>query len=288
MNRTIVITGGTGGIGRQTAIALARQGHRVVVTGRDPKRGEEGIAAIERASGSEDVHLALGDLSVRSSVDALARELVERFSGIDVLINNAGLLTTERATTPDGVESDFAVNVVAPYALTHAVLPALPRGARVINVTGGLPLGPLDTGNLFAERSFEGLRTYSHAKRAMEAMSLELARELSPRGVAVVVVYPGSASTAMSAGITPGSLPWWMFPLWPVFRLVMQRDDGGKSAARASRSSVWAATSPDVEGGRAFDAGCKPMKLHASVIDAANRAAVLGAVRRAAGISTSV
>lgn len=282
--QTVVITGGTGGIGRQTAISLAQKGMQVVITGRDRQRGDEGLRVVKEASGSSDVHLVLGDVSVQASLQTLAQELAQRFPRVDVLINNAGLLTTTRQTTVDGVEADFAVNVAAPYMLTHALLPVLPRGARVINLTGGLPLGALDPGNLFAERDFEGLRTYSHAKRALEAMSLELARELEPRGVAVVVVFPGAAATAMSAGITPGSIPWWMRLVWPIFSLVMQRDDGGKSAARASRSSVWAATHTDVGAlsGRAFDANCKPMKLHASVLDAGNRAQVLAAVRRVA------
>ncbi|MFO0554632.1 MAG: SDR family NAD(P)-dependent oxidoreductase [Polyangiaceae bacterium] len=283
--KTVVITGGTSGIGRHTAIGLAAAGMTVVVTGRSRERGEEGVRVLRQASGSDDVHLALGDLSSRASLEALASELSRRWPRIDVLVHNAGLLATERAVNEEGLELHFAVNVLAPYRLTRALEDALPRGGRVVLVTGGLPLWGLDASDLFAEREFEGLRTYSRSKRAMEAMSLELARELEPRGVGVFVVFPGSAVTAMSAGITPGALPWFMRPAWPIFTRVMQRDDGGESAARASRSSVWAASAPELEGktALAFDQRHRPMKLHRSVRAPEGRARVLAAVT---GLST--
>jgi NAD(P)-dependent dehydrogenase (short-subunit alcohol dehydrogenase family) len=281
--KTMVVTGGTGGIGRQTAIALARAGASVVITGRDRARGEAGLRAVREASGSADVHLATGDLASLRETRDLARDLAERFPRIDVLVNNAGALTTSRRVTVDGLETDFAVNVVAPYVLTHALGAALAPGARVINVTGGLGFYGLDPTDLQAERTFLGLATYSRAKRALEAMSLELAEELRPRGVGVLVVFPGEAATSMSGGLTAASVPWWMRPLWPLFGH-LRRDDGGASAAKAARSSAWAATSNDLDGvsGRAFDTNCRPMKLHATVRDRAARLRVVAEVRSAA------
>ncbi len=281
--KTMVVTGGTGGIGRQTAIALARAGVRVVITGRDQARGEAGLRAVREASGSAEVHLALGDLASLRDTRALAQQLGERFPQIDVLINNAGALAIRRQLTTDGIEVDFAVNVVAPYVLTRSLVGALAAGARVINVTGGMPFYGLDPANLQAEGGFVGLVTYSRAKRAEEAMSLELAKELEPHGVRVLVVYPGTAATAMSGGLILGSVPWWMRPIWPAF-LLARRGDDGESAARASRSSVWAATSPEALGlsGRAFDASCRPMKLHKTVLDEALRAQVMAQVQSCA------
>lgn len=281
--KIIVITGGTGGIGLQAAIGLAEQGHTIVVTGRSKERGEAGVATIKATSGHEDVHLALGDLSEPEGRGALAEDLLSRFERIDVLLNNAGMLATEFRRTSQGTEIDFAVNVIAPYDLTQRLLPALEAapGARVINVTGGMPNDRLDPPKLQSEQGFVALPSYSHTKRAMEAMSLVQAEELADKGVHVNVVYPGAASTAMTGAMSSGALPWWMRPFWPVFRAVMQKDDGGKSAAKAARSSIWAATTPELDGvhGRYYDTKCRPATFSKSVQDAANQRQVMEAVR---------
>ena len=286
MNPTIVITGGTGGIGLQTATTLAREGWRVVVTGRDGARGAAAVAEIRRQSGRQDVHLALGDLASAPSTSALAADLRRRFSRIDVLINNAGVLADDRRYTDDGLELHFAVNVVAPYRLTLALLPALrvTGSARVVNVTGGMPVGGVDPDDLQAEQGYRGLKTYSHSKRAMEAMSLALAPRLARRGVFLNVVYPGGASTAMTRAMTSSMVPWWMRPLWPLFSRRMA-DDGGHSAAKASRSSVWAATNAELEGvaGRSFGIDCRPSRLHRTVRDPTIQQQVLAAVEAVAG-----
>jgi NAD(P)-dependent dehydrogenase (short-subunit alcohol dehydrogenase family) len=284
MKKSIVITGATSGIGHQTALALARLGARVVITGRDEARGQESIRFIQRESGNDDVHLVLGDLSHRAGLLALAEELKTRFPRIDVLINNAGAYASTRTTNADGVELGFAMNVVAPWALTHALLPCLEaaRPARVVNVTGGDIGNALDPDDLQAEKGFRGLYSYSHAKRALDALSLSMARELAPRGVFLNVVYPGQALTTMTRSVAPSSLPWWMRWVWS--RLIVRRaDDAGKSARKASRSSVHAATAAELEGvsGAYLDTNSRPARVHATVKDLGNQARVIAAVERA-------
>lgn len=232
---TYVVTGGTGGIGLHTATELARTGARVIITGRNPERGHAARKEIQSATGNPDIHLELVDLASRSQTEALGKRIVEKHQRVDVLLNNAGLLAWELGTSIDGLELDFAVNVAAPWWLTLSVQPALQRAPhpRVVNVTGGTPVGGVDADNLQAEKGFVGLTTYSASKRAMEAMSQELRRRLQPDGVEVVVVSGA------------GLLPWWMRPMWPMFAL-FSREDGGKSAKKASRSSVWAATTKDL------------------------------------------
>ncbi|MEM1350235.1 MAG: SDR family NAD(P)-dependent oxidoreductase [Myxococcota bacterium] len=282
MSKTIVVTGGTSGIGMHTAIGLAKQGHTVVVTGRSRERGEAGVAEIERASGSEDVHLALGDLSRRSGIQQLAEDLLERFERIDVLINNAGYLAQSFERSEDGYEMDFAVNVVAPYRLTNALLPALEASssARVLNVTGGSTMGKLVVDDLQREDVFVPLPTYSMTKRAMEAMTLVHAQELAQRGVYLNVVYPGAASTSMTASMSSKSLPTLLRPAWPLLKWMVQRDDGGKSAANAARSSIWAAGAPEVEGayGRYWDTKCKPASFTKQVLDPENQRRVMALI----------
>jgi NAD(P)-dependent dehydrogenase (short-subunit alcohol dehydrogenase family) len=137
MRKTIVITGGTGGIGLQSAIALVRQGARVVVTGRDEARGAAGLARIRRESGNADVHLVLGDLARPGEIPQLAAAIAARFPAVDVLINSAAVLTTGPQRLGD-FELSFAVNVAAPCLLSRALMPDGPYplsggGARLRN-----------------------------------------------------------------------------------------------------------------------------------------------------------
>lgn len=280
--KTIVITGGTGGIGKHTAIGLAKTGARIVVTGRNPERGAAAIAEIQQVSGNASVELVTGDLSTAAGVDALAEALRAQVDQIDVLINNAGMLAQQRVVTDDGFELDFAVNVAAPHRLTLALQDLLVAAApsRVLVLTGGKASGPFDPSDLQSEKSFVPLVNYTMTKRATEAMALVMARELEPHGIFVTIVYPGRASTAMTAAMTPASLPWFMRPAWPVFRFLIPAEDGGKSAALAARSSIFAATSPTLDGkaGVYIDTNVKVGALHPSVHDAENQAIVMGAL----------
>ncbi len=282
--KTIIVTGGTAGIGYQTSLELARRGDRVVITGRDRTRGEAALETLRRDSGRSDLELALGDLSTVAGTRALVAELSARFPRIDVLINNAGAFPTALTRTSDGLELGFATNVVMPCLLTRGLLPCLEaaRPARVVNLTGGSAGSALDVQNLQCERGFDGLNSYSHSKRGLEAMSLELASELAPHGVFVTIVYPGQASTAMTRSVTPASMPWLMRPFFPLFAL-LTREDGGKSARKASRSSVHAALAEELEGvgGRALDTHCRPLKLHRTVEDPANRRRVMDVIAAA-------
>lgn len=282
MKKTIVITGATSGIGQQTAITLAKLGYQVVVTGRDVARGEQGLKEIKQASGSEDVHLALGDLSHRNGVLALVKDLRTRYPRIDVFINNAGAYSSTLVHTPDGLELDFAVNVAMPYGLVYGLLPSLvaAQKARVVLVTGGSERTKLDPNNLQSEKGFSGLDAYSRSKRALDALSIPLARSLKPRGVFVNVVYPGQALTTMTRSVAPESLPWWMRTLWH-YVIVRRADDEGKSALKASRSSVFAASSADLEGvsGRYYDTNCRPAKFNPTILNPLHQQQVLESVQ---------
>lgn len=268
----VLITGGTGGIGKQTAIALARQGANVIVTGRDQARGEAGVLDIQRASGNYEVELLLADLSTQAGVRSLAEQFKRRYPRLDVLINNAGLLSQERQITADGLEADFAVNVIAPFLLTHLLLDVLKASApaRIVNVSGGMSIwGKIDLDNLQAEKSFRGLETYSQTKTVMMALAYEFARRLEGSGVTFNVGFPGAASTAMTQALSPAALPPVMRLTWPVLKSMYMRDDGGKSAAKAAQSSVYLAVSPDVEGvsGRYYNTNCKLMDWPKDVLD---------------------
>lgn len=274
-DKVVLITGATSGIGKQTALALAKMDARVVVTGRSKQSGEEAVAEIKAASGNANVDLLIGDLSAQKNVRALAEQFKARYERLDVLINNAGLAASERKLTEDGIESNFAVNVVTPFLLTHLLMGSLKKSPspRVVTLMGGDVPAKLDMDNLRSEKSFDGLNTYSQTKLAMMALMYEFAQR--EKDVTINVCYPGQASTNMTRSVTPEMLPGLMRFLFPIFKLAV-REDGGKSAAKASRSSVYLASSKEVEGvsGKYFDTNCKEAAWSPAVMEADVRSAV--------------
>lgn len=268
--KTVLITGATGGIGLHSAIGIAKTGARVLISGRNATRGAAAQDAVREASGNEDVLFVQGNVSSNAGVDQLAEATLAHVDGLDTLVNNAGFLGSEYLESHDGVEMHFAVNVLAPWRLTQGLLPALQAApnARVINVSGGDKPARIDPDNLQAEKGFRGLMTYTHSKSILEALSIHMAEVLEPIGVTVNVVFPGRASTAMTRSLSPKALPGPMKLMYPFFRLFF-RDDGGRSAERASRSTVWAATSPDLIGvtGAYFDTNAQRQPLHPTAHD---------------------
>jgi len=273
-NQTIVITGGTGGIGKQTALALATLGAQVIITGRSQASGEAALSELKQRSGSQRVDLLLADLATQSGVRALADQFQQKYERLDVLINNAGLAAAQRRLTVDGVEADFAMNVITPFLLTHLFMDCLQTSpsARVITLTGGNHPATIDLENLQAERSFRGLQTYSHAKLIMMAVMYEFAQRVQGTNVTINVCYPGQASTNMTQSVTPEMLPGFMRIIWPLFKLAT-RADRGQSAAKAARCSVYLASSAGVEGvnGKYFDTQSKMVDWPQAVLDQATR-----------------
>lgn len=272
MSRTIVITGGTGGIGYQSALGIARAATTattIVITGRNQERGEDAVRRLQAASttsSSTTIHLVVGSVSSIAQVDALAAGIGEKVSRVDVLVNNAGYIGGAVEKNEDGIEMHFAVNVVAPWRLTQKLLPLLQKAdhARVINVTGGgMAPAAVDVDNLQAEKGFKGMMTYSHSKSIMEGMTMALARSMKPKEVFVNVVYPGQASTAMTQSVSREMLPGLMKVLFPLMKLFF-REDNGESAAKAAKSTIWAATTPELKGvsGKYFDKNCKEKQVH--------------------------
>lgn len=273
-DKIVLITGGTGGIGKQTALTLAKMGAQVVISGRSQTSGEVAVQELKQVSGSQQIDLLLADISTRQGVRSLAGQFNQRYERLDVLINNAGLAAPKRELTADGIESDFAVNVLAPYLLTNLLKGSLNASpaARVISLTGGEAKGQIELDNLQAERSFSGLSTYSHAKLVLMAVMYEFAQRTHGTKMTVNVCYPGQASTQMTRSVTSEMLPSFMRLLWPLFKRVA-REDGGQSAAKASRSSVYLATSVEVAGisGQYFDTNCKMVAWPKAVMDQETR-----------------
>lgn len=282
--KVIVITGGTGGIGYQEALALATaddKAHTIVVTGRSQGSAATAVASLQEASGNAKIHYALADLSLQTGVQALAKDLLQRFPVIDELINNAGNLSTgEFETTAEGVDKNIAVNVIAPLLLTRALVPALkaatPTG-KVQITSGGAGLS-LNVQDMEGKTKGIGIGAYDHSKRVMEVMTIALSKEMEKHGIVVNVVggaLPGA--TSMTSVIGFWDLPWFMKPFYPLFSLFMHRDDKGKSAKQCAAPAVWAALAKaeDLGTGKSYLAAPKEGKFSKDQTSEENQATVM-------------
>ena len=269
-NKTILITGGTGGIGKQTALALAKLGAHIIVTGRNQANGQTTVNELKQLSDNPNIDLVLTDLSLQADVRNLAQQVKQKFNRLDILINNAGTAEPQRRLTVDRIETDFAVNVLTPFLLTHLLMDCLQASsaARVITLSGGEHPSKIDLDNLQGERSFIGLSTYSHSKLVMMAVMYEFAQRVRDTSVTINVCYPGQASTTMTQSVTPEMIPGVLRLIYPIFKLAT-RADNGESAAKASRASIYLASSPDVQGmnGKYLNPQCKQVDWPKPVLD---------------------
>ena len=242
--RLVLVTGASSGIGRSTAIGLARQGARLLLTGRDPARCDEALAAV-RAAGGADAAMLRTDFSRLASVRELAAEIRAQAPRLDVLINNAASVAVRRRLTADGHEQTFAVNHLAPFLLTGLLLPLLRPGARIVTVASeGHRWGALDFDDLHNERSYNAMRVYGQTKTANILWSADLARRLEGSGVTSNSLHPGAIRTNLGRGQGFG---------WDLLqRLVVGLFP--KSARQGAATPIHLAASPDVEGvsGRYF------------------------------------
>ncbi len=200
----VLITGGNTGIGKATAVALARKGARVVIASRDPERGKRALEDIQRDSGRNDVESIALDLARLASVRRCAEEFTERFDRLNVLINNAGVALTRgvRQVTHDGLEMQFGVNHVGHFLLTDLLLPLIRKStpARIVNLTSaGYLMAPdgLDFDDLQTTKNYKGFVCYGHSKLANIYFTTELARRLEGEEITVNAVHPGYVDTEL-------------------------------------------------------------------------------------------
>jgi NAD(P)-dependent dehydrogenase (short-subunit alcohol dehydrogenase family) len=184
--KQILITGGTSGVGLETARVLVAAGAEVTIVGSDPTKGAQAEQALNTDPGRVGhATFIAADLSSIQQVHQLADAVKERLVRLDVLINNAGIVTTQRTETVDGHELTFAVNYLAPFALTNDLLPLLrsSQPARVLSLTAAVePIGRLPFGDLQRVRHFGGLRAYAQSKKALAMFTIELARRQQAEG----------------------------------------------------------------------------------------------------------
>jgi len=211
--QTILVTGSTDGIGKATAHTLAQQGHRVLLHGRNRGKGRAVLEELEEATGSDRLALFIADLSVQERVRGLAEEVGETHDSLDVLINNAGVFMPERKVAPGGIEMTFAVNYIAPFLLTHDLLPLLSasRRARVVNVASiaHRSVRSVDWENLPGFDDYDAYDAYAVSKLGLVAFTARLARVLEGTKTTANCLHPGVIDTKLLRAYTgeQGSAP---------------------------------------------------------------------------------
>ena len=191
MQKTILITGSTDGIGLETARMLVSQGHRILLHGRNPAKLEEAEQTLSALAGGP-VESYLADLSRLSDVEAFAKAVAKRHTQLDVLINNAGVYKTPEPITQDGLDVRFMVNTIAPYLLTQRLLPQIGQSGRVINLSSAAQ-SPVDPEALAGRvRLTDDMSAYAQSKLAITMWSRSMALSLKDQGPVIIAVNPGS------------------------------------------------------------------------------------------------
>jgi NAD(P)-dependent dehydrogenase (short-subunit alcohol dehydrogenase family) len=240
--KTILLTGATSGIGLEAAVVLAREGHRVVMVGRDETKTQQCVATVKQRSGASTVEYLLGDFTSQASIRALAAAYLAKYDRLDVLVNNAGTVFNERGVTENGIERTFAVNHLGYFLLTNLLLDLVVKSAPsriVVTASTGHYRGTMDLEDPGFEKGGYGIMAaYSRSKLANVMMTRSLAKRLEGKGVTVNSLHPGAVATNIWAGA-----PGWTQPLLSVIKslFMISPEEGG-------RTITYLATSPEVEG----------------------------------------
>jgi NAD(P)-dependent dehydrogenase (short-subunit alcohol dehydrogenase family) len=250
--KRVVLTGATAGIGQAAAEAFAEAGADLLLVARNPERAKRTSERLRARRPECRVDLVLADLSSQKQIRRAADEILTACPQIDVLFNNAGLVTLQRSETEDGIESTFAVNHLAYFLLTNLLVPRLretPRSRIVLTASDAHRFGgALDFDDLGNERDFRGMRVYGRSKCANILYTRELGRRLADSDVTVNCFHPGMVRSEL--GTSEGLLGRVAQKvIWPFAR----------TAAKGAETGVYLSTSPEVEGqsgGYYFD--CKP------------------------------
>lgn len=238
--RTVLITGGNSGIGKETALGLALLGANIVIVCRNRKKGEGAVNDIRRQSGNKNVELIVSDLQSQKQVRHAAEEFSENNSQLHVLVNNAGTIVPHYEQTEDGIEKTMAINYLAPFLLTNLLLGTIRKSApaRIVNVTSATHFSAtLDLSNFAHETrvgSF-GLEAYSRSKLALVLFTYELARREKNSCITANCLHPGAVRTHIWSHAGAAS------PL-SIFASLFLR-----SAKHGARTSIYLSSSPEVE-----------------------------------------
>lgn len=252
--RIVLITGSTGGLGREVARAIAALGDHVIIHGRDAGRGEA-LAKELNEDGPGSARFYRADFASLDDVRMLASEITRDYSRLDVIVNNAGIALIKspaRRLSKDGYELHFQVNYLSGFLLTDLLLPLMEKSPapRIVNVASGAA-DPLDFGNLMLATDYSAWRAYGQSKLAQVMYTIELADRLRSKNIVVNALHPATfmdTGMVLAAGITP------------------------ESSVMDGRDAVLQLVNGDKVGSGQFYDGLEPSRAHRQAYDPAVRA----------------
>jgi NAD(P)-dependent dehydrogenase (short-subunit alcohol dehydrogenase family) len=262
--KTVLITGGTSGIGKATAIDLIKKGYQVIFTARNKEKADKTLKEIESYNLDGIVDYVVADLRSKKEVVEAVSKFKSKYQNIDILINNAGVTVPERRLTEDGMEETFQVNHLSHFIITNLLLDELMKSnqSRIINVSSGLySNGKFEIDNLQSEKHFEPYRKYSDTKLMNILFTFELADRLKGTGITVNTLHPGVVRTnfghelrGFSGAVTNAFSSFYLSP------------------EKGALTSIYLATSDEVKDvtGKYF-VKCKPVETYNSFITKENQ-----------------
>lgn len=245
--QTVFVTGGNSGLGQETARAMAAKGAQVVMAGRDQAKLDEAVAAIRTGLPDAALETIICDLGNLASIRACGAEARARFTKIDILINNAGVMACPLTHTADGFEMQFGTNHLGHFALTAELLPLIEAGTnkRIVNLSSrGHHFAPVDLDDPnFTARAYDPWESYGSSKTANILFSVGLEARLSARGIHAHAVHPGGIQTNLGRHMTEEMVT-------ALMARVTSANTGfaWKTIPQGAATSCWAATAPELEG----------------------------------------
>jgi len=245
--RTVFITGANSGLGQETARAMASKGAHVILAGRDQAKLDEAVAAIRASVPKAQLDTITLDLTSLESIRAATSRARQRFTKIDLLINNAGVMATPFTHTQDGFEMQFGTNHLGHFALTAELMPLIERGhmKRIVNLSSrGHHFAPMNFDDPhFEHRPYDPWESYGHSKTANILFTVGLEERFAVMGIHAYAVHPGGIQTNLGRHMTPEMIE-------TLMARVTSKDTGfqWKTIPQGAATSCWAATAEELEG----------------------------------------
>lgn len=242
--KTIVITGATSGLGRATALQLAKMGAFVVIVARSNAEANELVASIQKEGGK--ARFVIANLSSMEATQDAAGSIAEIIERLDVLINNAGAYFPNRTETAEGFEANLALNYLSPFLLTHLLIKQLEQTAseygeaRIINISSIMHKSPIQWDDLnFKKAPYNSASAYEQSKHLLTSFTYFLSRKLKNKGITVNCIHPGFVKTALAKS----AFPFPMNVIVPVVGFLI-----GETPEQAADTPVWLALSDEAAG----------------------------------------